>query len=169
VSRGVTLLEAMIAVAVIVVLIASAGLPAYRSYAAARASADAAEVLAADLALLSEAAKNSNDDQGATLLVESINPFSYSGYLGRPTAIDPRTKLGGLLVRRSFPGVMLRGGPIGPATPLLFANNGSAQYETGGTIALQHAMVSFELTSVAGGRTVVVRLNLYTGAVQAAL
>jgi prepilin-type N-terminal cleavage/methylation domain-containing protein len=169
VSRGVTLLEAMIVLAVIVVLIAFAGPPAYRSYAASRASADAANVLAADLALLSDAAKNSNDDQGATLLVESVNPFSYSGYLGRPAAIDPRTKLGGLLVRRSFPGVTLSGGPIGPATPLLFANNGSAQYETGGTVAPQHATLSFELTSGAGGRSAVVQLNLYTGAVQAVL
>jgi type II secretory pathway pseudopilin PulG len=166
VSRGVTLLEAMIVAGLIVVLVAAIAPPAYRSYAESRASSDAATRLAADLAFLVRSAQNAGDNEGATLEIESINPLSYRGYLGRPRKIDPNAKLEQLLIERSFPGVVLSGGPINTATPLLFANNGSAQYESQDAIATQHQTISFSLASASGGRTAVVQLNLFTGAVQ---
>jgi type II secretory pathway pseudopilin PulG len=165
-SRAVTLLETMIVVGLIVVLVAAIAPPAYRSYAESRASTDAATALAADLAFLVRSAQNASDNEGATLEIESTNPLSYRGYLGRPYKVDPNAKLEQLLIERTFPGVILSGGPIDPGTPLLFANNGSAQYESQNAIATQHQTIAFSLTSVSGGRTAVVQLNLFTGAVQ---
>jgi type II secretory pathway pseudopilin PulG len=165
-NRAVTLMEAMIVAGLVVFLVAAIAPPAYRSYAESRASADAAIALAADLAFLVRSAQNAGNNEGATLEIESVNPLSYRGYLGRPRKIDPNAKLAQLLIERTFSGVILSGGPIDPATPLLFANNGSAQYESQDAIASQHQTISFVLTSASGGRTAAVQLNLFTGAVQ---
>ena len=159
------MLELTILAGLLFVLIGMVIAPQYRQYALSRASKDAATTLSADLAYLERAGQNSNAEEGSTLVVESTNPFSYRGYLGRPRSLDPSTKLEQVLLHRTFPGVRLSEGPIGIQTPLLFANNGSAQYETGGNIASQHQTIGFTLTSDTGGNSSLVQLNLFTGAV----
>jgi hypothetical protein len=163
-SRGATLVEMFAVVVLLLVLAGAFSVPGYRSYADSRASADAAAVLASDLGLLVRAAQNADDLQGSCLVVESMTPLTYRGYLGRPKNLDPRTRLGTLLFERTFPRVTLTGGPIDPRTPLLFASNGSAQYEEEGTIAPQHAAIDFVLSG-ASGKAATVTLDLYTGAV----
>lgn len=155
----------MLVAALMLVLAAAFGIPGYRSYADSRANKDAAAVLASDLALLVRAAQNANDDAGASLVIESVTPFTYRGYLGRPKNIDPSTRLGKLLFERTFSSVTLGNSPIDPATPLLFASNGSVQYETAGTIAPQHQTIAFVLSG-GSGRAATVSLDLFTGAVQ---
>jgi Tfp pilus assembly protein PilE len=161
-----SLIEAMVVVALVLVLTTAIAIPSYRSYASSRAAADAAATLAGDIGLLERAAQNSNAGEGSSLIVESDGPLRYSCYYGRPTVVDPSSSLGTLIVQRSFPEVVLSGGPISAATPLLFARNGSAQYvDATGKVAPQHATIEFALTSKDGARTVSVDLDLFTGAV----
>ena len=164
-QRGATLVEMTLVVVLLLVLVGAFGVPGYKSYAASRASADAASVLASDLAYLVRAAQNSPGDEGASLVIESMAPLHYRGYVGRPKKLDPGAKLETVLFDRTFSGVSLGDGAINTSTPLLFANNGSAQYETAGTVATQHATVQFLLSSPAG-KPATVELDLFTGAVQ---
>lgn len=159
------MVEVMLVAALILALAAAFGVPGYRSYAASRASADAATSLASDLAFLVRAAQNAGGNEGASLVIESQDPLSYRGYLGRPKSIDPNASLGATLLERTFPGVSLVGGPIDATTPLLFASNGSAQFVSGGNIAPQHQTIEFLLNCNAGGKTARVDLDLFTGAV----
>jgi type II secretory pathway pseudopilin PulG len=152
-SRGATLVEMTLVAALLLVLAAAFAVPGYRSYAHSRANRDAATVLASDLGLLVRAAQNAPDLQGSSLVVDSTTPLAYRGYLGRPKNLDPRTRLGRLLFERSFPNVSLASGPINAQTPLLFASNGSAQYETAAGVG-------------GSGKPATVTLDLYTGAVQ---
>jgi Tfp pilus assembly protein PilE len=165
VSKGSTLAEIMVVCALIAVLSFAIAVPAYRSYALARASTNAASVLASDVGLLSRSAQNARLDQGASLVVTSLDPFSYQGWIGRPAQLDPNSALSDLVVQRTFPGVALTAGPIDTSTPLLFANNGSAQYFAHGVLASQHQIVRFVLESTAGHRTTSVGVDLFTGAI----
>jgi type II secretory pathway pseudopilin PulG len=159
------LVELFVVVAIITVLTGLVIVPAYRSYVAARAPSDAAQVLAEDLALLGRAAQNGHANEGASLIILSADPLVYRCHRGRPSSVDPNSALGALLVERRFPDVALEGGPIDVSTPLLFASNGSAQYVRGGVVASQHATIAFSLSQRHGGRIARVDLNLFTGAV----
>lgn len=163
--RGTSYLEALIILALILVLVGAVVVPAYRSYSASRASRDAATTLAEDIALLERAAQNGRFNEGSSLIIVSENPFIYQCYDGRPSYVDPNSKLESLIVERSFPGVVLTGGPINSSTPLLFASNGSAQYAASGAIAPQHQIVEFSLTQKGGGKIAKVDLDLFTGSV----
>jgi type II secretory pathway pseudopilin PulG len=163
--RGISYIESMVVLAVIAVMLGAVVLPAYRSYSASRAPSDAAAALAEDLALLSRTAQNGEPNEGASLLIVSTDPLHYRGYRGRPVGIDPNSALGALVVERTFPGVVLAGGPISVTTPLLFASNGSAQYVSHGLVAGQHATVEFSLGHGPGGKPALVDLNLFTGSV----
>lgn len=162
--RGASLVEVTLVAALMLVLVMAFGVPGYRSYAASRASHDAATVLSSDLAFLVRAAQNASDGSGACLVIESAAPLSYRGYLGRPKKLDPNSHLGTVLFDRTFASVTLANSPIGTATALLFASNGSAQYESAGTIAPQHATIDFQLRGSVG-KAADVRLDLFTGAV----
>ncbi len=164
-QRGVTLVELFVVVAIVMVLTGLVVVPAYRSYVAARAPSDAAQVLAEDLALLERTAQNGHPHEGASLMIASADPFAYRCYRGRPSSVDPNSALGALLVERRFPNVTLASGPIGVSTPLLFASNGSAQYVSGSVVASQHATIAFSLGQRHGSRIALVDLNLFTGAV----
>ena len=164
--RGVTLLETLAVAAVISVLAAIAIVPAYRDYQLSRAARDAAQTLAQDLSLAERTAQNGGPYEGATLAVVSNDPFSYEVYRGRPQQLDPRSSLVALVVRRDFPGVSLSGGPISAGTPLLFADNGSAQYRAGGVWPDQHQTI--ELLLAPDGRAADlarVDLDLFSGTV----
>lgn len=164
--RGISLIELLTVAGLIVVLAGMMAVPAYRAFSAARAAHGAAVTLAEDLSVLENSAHNGSFQQGATLEIESIEPFSYACYRGRPSAIDPQSTLGPLIVQRSFPGVRLSGGPLNQSTPLLFASNGSAQYADAGHIAPQHQSIDLVLTSSADARrSATTRLDLFTGAV----
>jgi type II secretory pathway pseudopilin PulG len=163
--RGLSYIESLVVLAVIAVMLATMVLPAYRSYSASRAPVDAAATMAEDLSLLARTAQNGQLGEGSSLLIVSADPLHYRGYRGRPTSVDPNSALGDLVVDRSFPGVTLAGGPIGATTPLLFANNGSAQYVSQGAVIGQHATVEFLLSASRGGKTARVDLDLFTGAV----
>lgn len=163
-QRGATLTELFVVVAIVTVLAGLVVVPAYRSYAAARAPVDAAQVLAEDLTLLERTAQNGHSHEGASLIIVSANPFAYRCHRGRPASVDPNSALGALLVERRFPDVTLSG-PIDPSTPLLFASNGSAQYVSGGIVANQHATIDFALAQKHGAKVAHVNLNLFTGAV----
>ena len=166
-SRGFTLLELVTVVAVVSVLAALAVIPAYRSYSAARAADDAAQTLAQDISLAERVAQNGGAFAGATIQVVSAHPLAYECLRGRPSDADPQSSLGEVVVRRQFDGVALVGGPIGTATPLLFASNGSAQFQQpDGTWPDQHQTIQI-LLSPAGDttRSAAVALDLFTGAV----
>ncbi len=163
--RGVSSVELMVVVAVIAALLCGFGVPAYRNYSASRAPLDAATALAEDLSLLARTAQNGKLNEGASLIIISADPLHYRGYRGRPTSIDPNSTLGALVVERSFQGVMLTSGAIGPTTPLLFASNGSAQYLSYGAVADQHATVEFSLSRGTGDKAARVDVDLFTGAV----
>lgn len=163
--RGLSHIELLIVLAVIAVMLGAVVLPAYRSYSASRASVDAATTLAEDLSLLTRVAQNGKLNEGSSLIIVSADPLHYRAYRGRPTSVDPNSALGAVLVERSFPGVVLAGGPIGASTPLLFASNGSAQYVSQGVVAGQHANVEFKLGTSVAGKTASVDLDLFTGSV----
>jgi hypothetical protein len=164
-QRGVSYLEALVALAVVAVIAATMVVPAYRSYLHSRAPRDAATTLAEDLGLLERVARNGTRDEGASLIIVSADPLVYRCYRGRPIGVDPASSLRALLVERRFPDVALGAGPISPATPLLYASNGSAQYVDGGTIADQHSTVAFSLRQRPRGTTAAVSVDLFTGAV----
>lgn len=164
-QRGATFIELFVVIAIVMVLTGLVVVPAYRSYIAARAPSDAAQVLAEDLALLERAAQNGHPHEGASLIIVSADPFAYRCHRGRPSSVDPNSALGAVLVERRFPNVALTSGPISVSTPLLFASNGSAQYVSGGVVASQHATIAFSLGQRHGSRMALVDLNLFTGAV----
>ncbi|HEV2037762.1 MAG TPA: hypothetical protein VGQ96_04060 [Candidatus Eremiobacteraceae bacterium] len=166
-QRGTSYVEALVIIAIVCVMVGAVVIPGYRNFMRARAPAHAASTLAEDLALLERAAQNGRPHEGSSLVVVSADPFVYRCYRGRPASVDPNSTLGALLIERRFPGVTLASGPIGLATPLLFASNGSAQYQSGGVIADQHATVGFSLTQSSGRATANVTLNLFTGAISA--
>jgi type II secretory pathway pseudopilin PulG len=168
-GRGATLIEVIVALAIAIVFTIAVVIPTYMMYARARAARDAADALAQDIALLERTAQNAITMQGATLEIDSASPFSYSCYHGRPENLDPNTKLGALIVQRTFSDVSLGSGPINAATPLLFASNGSAQYFDGTTWVDQHGPpVAFTLTPAADPvHPVAVTVNLFTGEVSA--
>lgn len=160
------MIELLVVLALIALLATLLVIPNYRGYIAARAPHDAATTLAEDIALLERSAQNGARDEGATLLVNSDSPLSYSCYRGRPATLDPNSHLQGLLVRRTFAHVALLAGPINASTPLLFAGNGSAQYEVDGDIADQHQLLDFSLGPAdETGPNAHVILNPFTGSV----
>jgi type II secretory pathway pseudopilin PulG len=163
-QRAATLLEVLTVAGIIAVVALFIGIPSYASYARERQARDAASTLAQDLALLERSAQN-DEGAGATLEIDSASPFAYSCYHGRPSNLDPRTTLGGLIVQRSFPGVTLGYGPIGKNTPLLFASNGSAQYFDGVHWVDQHGPpIAFTLTPASyQSGAAAVTLDMFTG------
>lgn len=165
--RAFTVFEVLAVCAVLGVLGAIAVIPTYRSYQAARAAGDAAQTLAQDISFAERVAQNSGPFEGATIEIISANPLVYECYHGRPSAIDPRSSLGDLLVRRSYDNVQLAGGPIDATTPLLFASNGSAQFEQAdGTWPEQHQTIHIVLAPTGdASRAIVVGLDLFTGTV----
>ena len=163
--RGISYFELLVVLAIVIVLAGVVVVPAYRSYASSRAPADAAATLAEDLSLLERTAQNGKPNEGSSLIVVSASPLIYRCHRGRPANIDPNSSLGAMLVERRFPQVILAGGPIGVSTPLLFASNGSAQYQSGGAVAGQHAAVVFVLAPTSGRKTALVTLDLFTGAI----
>jgi Tfp pilus assembly protein PilE len=168
-ARGTTLIEIIIALAIAVIFTIAVVIPTFMMYARARAARDAADALAQDIALLERSAQNGVKMQGATLEIDSLSPFVYSCYHGRPANLDPKTTLGALIVQRTFADVTLESGPINASTPLLFASNGSGQYFDGTRWVDQHGPpVAFTL-SLATDPThpVVVTLDLFTGEVSA--
>lgn len=163
---GSTYFELLAVLALLALLAGLAVVPSYRAFAAARSAHEAALTLAQDLQLLERTAQNGSFFEGSSLIVNSADPLSYTCYRGRPSSVDPRSKLAGIIVERRFEGVRLIGGPIDTSTPLLFASNGSAQYLANGTIATQHQVIAFALTPSADpSRLAQVLLNLYTGAI----
>lgn len=165
-ARGVTYFELLTVLALLVLLAGAIVVPDYRAFAAHRAARHAASTLAEDLALLQRSAQNSTGARGSSLIIVSSDPLSYDCYRGRPPDVDPSATLGDLLIERVFPGVRLLGGPINPATPLLFASNGSAQYLAGHVVADQHQTIEFALAPSADPERVqTVELNLFTGSV----
>ena len=165
-SRGVSYLELLSALALLAILLAAVIIPSYRTFSAQRAAREAAITLAEDIALLQRSAQNGSYAEGSSLVVNSVDPLSYVGYHGRPSDVDPASKLGAPIVTRTFQGVALAGGPINGSTPLLFASNGSAQYVASGSIANQHQVIAVTLAPSGGAsRIATVELNLYTGAV----
>jgi len=165
-ARAITLLETLAIASIFGVLASLAVIPAYRSYESSRAAADAAQTLAQDISLAEREAQDGGADQGATLLITSAHPLSYEVLRGRPNALDPRSTLGQVIASRAFSNAALTGGPISPATPLLFAENGSAQYRAEGEWSDQHQTLEL----VVGGtpdeqRTARVDVDLFTGAV----
>ncbi|HEY7980201.1 MAG TPA: prepilin-type N-terminal cleavage/methylation domain-containing protein [Candidatus Eremiobacteraceae bacterium] len=168
-QHGATLIEVIVALAILTLFTIAVVVPTFTMYARARAARDAADTLAQDIVLLERSAQNGVTMQGATLEIDSASPFSYSCYHGRPADLDPNTKLGVLIVQRTFADVSLGSGPINAATPLLFASNGSAQYYDGTQWVDQHGPpVAFTLTPAADPvHPVAVTLNLFTGEVSA--
>jgi type II secretory pathway pseudopilin PulG len=168
-TRGTTLIEVLVVLAIAVLFTIAVVIPTFMMYARARAARDAADALAQDIALLERSAQNGVTKQGATLEIDSASPFIYSCYHGRPANLDPNTKLGALIVQRTFADVSLGSGPINATTPLLFASNGSAQYYDGTQWVDQHGPpVAFTLTPVTDpAHPVAVTLNMFTGEVSA--
>jgi prepilin-type N-terminal cleavage/methylation domain-containing protein len=165
-ARGMTLMEVLVAVAILAVASALALLTPFREYVHGRAASDAATTMAQDIALLEHAAQNGGANDGATLQIVSTNPLVYDCYYGRPNALDPNSALGPLIVHRSFDDVALSGGPIDASTPLLFASNGSVQYVAAGMWADQHQTIEVTLTPASdASRAASVDLNLFTGGV----
>ena len=164
-ARGTTLTEAMVVAAIVVVLAGAIVVPSYRAYMNARQPAIAATTLAADLGLLEHMAQNGKRDEGASLIVLTSDPFAYRGYLGRPTSIDPNSALGTMVVERRFMGVRLARGPIGVATPLLVATDGSVQYVASGLLSSRHGSVELTLLQDPAGATAHVTIDLFTGAI----
>jgi hypothetical protein len=162
-------MEILVALAIAALFTIGVVIPTFAMYARARAARDAADALAQDIALLERSAQNGVTMQGATLEIDSTSPFAYSCYHGRPANLDPNTKLGALIVQRTFAEVSLGSGPINAATPLLFASNGSAQYFDGTRWVDQHGPpLAFTLTPVSDpAHPVAVTLNLFTGEVSA--
>ncbi len=133
---------------------------------ASRQVHDAAKTLGEDIALLERSAQNGARDEGATLWLTSDSPLSYACYRGRPESIDPKSHLQGLIVRRTFAHVALLAGAVNASTPLLFAGNGSAQYQVDGAMADPHGPVDFSLGPSHGtGPSAHVILNPFTGSV----
>lgn len=168
-QRAATLLEVLAVAGIIALVAVFVGIPPYATYARERQARDAADTLAQDLALLERSAQN-GEGAGATLEIDSVSPFAYSCYHGRPSDLDPRTALGALIVQRSFPGVSLGYGPINPQTPLLFASNGSAQYFDGTHWVDQHGPpIAFRLMPPGSGDShmLSVTLNMFTGEITA--
>ena len=166
-GRGATLIEIIVALAIGVLVTLTVAIPTYTSVSRARAARDAADALGQDLALLERSAQNGIAMQGATLEIDSVSPLIYSCYHGRPANLDPNTTLGTLIVRRTFAGVSLATGPINPATPLLFASNGSAQYFDGTGWVDQHGQpIAFTLAPDADpAHPATVTLDMFTGEV----
>ncbi len=163
-QRAATVLELLTVIGIITLVVAFIAIPRYADYARERQARDAADTLSQDIALLERSAQN-DEGAGATLEIDSTSPFAYSCYHGRPTSLDPRTSLGGLIVQRTFPNVVLDNGPINAQTPLLFASNGSAQYFDGTKWVDQHGPpISFALAPITGQTSsVAVTLDMFTG------
>src|SRR5262249_54523889 len=107
--RGMTLLELLVAMSILLIAASLALITPFRAYMHARSAADAASTLAQDVALLERVAQNGGANDGATLEVLSTNPLVYECYYGRPNSIDPRSALGPLIVHRSYDDVALTG------------------------------------------------------------
>lgn len=161
-----TLMEMLVAVAMLATASALFLITPFRQYVHGRAASDAASTMAQDVALLERIAQNGGANDGATLQIVSTNPLVYDCYYGRPNNIDINSALGPKIVHRSFDDVTLTGGPIDTHTPLLFASNGSVQYVLAGNWADQHQTIEITLTpSSDASRSARVDLNLFTGGV----
>lgn len=159
-------LELMVVCAIFALLIALLVIPAYDRYRRARQVDDAAVQLAADIAYLERYAENSDPFEGATIEVESKDPLRYTGYRGRPTSLDPQSRIRGTLFVRSYSEAALSAGPLAHDSPLMFAHNGSVQYVVGGRWADQHVPVDIVLRSVDDrARLSTVAVDPFTGAV----
>ena len=164
--RAFTTVELMLVCAIFALLVALLVIPSYDRYRRARQADDAAIQLAADIAYLERYAENSDPFEGATIEVESKDPLRYTGYRGRPTSLDPQSRIRGVLFVRSYPEAALSAGPLARDSPLLFAHNGSIQYVAGGRWADQHVPVDIVLQSVDDrARLSTVMLDPFTGAV----
>lgn len=142
-----TMIEVLVACAILTLLALVALLPRYVEYAHARQVGDAASVLSQDVAYLERFAQNSEPYEGATIEVDSADPLRYTCYSGRPSGLDPLSHIRATLFVRSFPEVTLASGPLHKGSPLLFAHNGSIQYVDHGQWADQHLLVTIELRS----------------------
>ena len=158
-----TLMEVLVVAAIIAVL-AGVTIPTYRTYLESRAPSDAAQTLASDLALLERLAENGQRDEGASLVVLSTDPFVYRGYRGRPSSVDPNSKLGALVMDRRFPYVRLTAGPLRVGTPLLVATDGTMQYVAGGVLSDPHTTIELTLSQRPSGTSAHVAIDLLTGA-----
>lgn len=163
-SRGATLMELMVIVAILA-LVAAMAVPSYATFSRARAVNDAAATLAQDFSLFEREAQNDGVGSGITLYVITRDPFTYAAYRGSPESTAPPVS-GELIVRRASSDVELVAGVIDVNAPLFFDANGGAIPTSTGTALTQHRTVQITLTSTANpGRTAAVQLNLFTGAV----
>lgn len=166
-SRAFSLLEVMVAVAILLLIGALVIVPAYVRYASARGADDAATTLAQDIALLEVAAQNAGPSGGAELRIVSAAPLAYQGV---QQTRNPDGSLGtNNVVERNFPKAALDGSaPIGPGQPLVFFSNGSAGYRASGVWVNRHQTLVLSLVSNSGGGATDLQLQLFTGAVSLA-
>lgn len=164
--RAFTVPEMMVVVSIVALLTALAIVPAYTKYQHERQAADAARQLAQDIGYLERFAQDSAPYEGATIVVQTLDPFAYACYAGRPTGLDAESYLRGILIQRTYPDVVLLPGALSRTSPLLFARNGSVQYIAGGKWADQHQPIAIDVISRGDASvSAVVGLNLFTGAV----
>ncbi|HXW77415.1 MAG TPA: hypothetical protein VEJ20_08405 [Candidatus Eremiobacteraceae bacterium] len=149
--RAFSLFELAAACGVLCVLAALLVIPAYSRYASARQAGDAAAILAQDIGYLERYAQDSQPLEGAAIEVHSDDPLRYTAYSGRPSEMDPQSHIREVLLVRDFPEVRLVPGALSSTSPLLFANNGSAQYVASGQWADQHQAVTIVLQSRVDG------------------
>ena len=163
---GYTMIELIVACAVVTIIAMLAVLPRYVEYSRARQTGDAASILSQDIGYLERFAENSEPFEGATIEIDSADPLKYTCYSGRPSGLDPQSHIRATLFARSFPDVALGSGPLRRGSPFLFAHNGSIQYIDHGQWADQHQIVTIELRSrVDSKRLADVTLNLFTGGI----
>ncbi|HEY7993551.1 MAG TPA: prepilin-type N-terminal cleavage/methylation domain-containing protein [Candidatus Eremiobacteraceae bacterium] len=164
--RAFTMIELLVACAILTVLALVALLPRYLEYTRARQVGDSVSILSQDVAYLERFAQNSEPFEGATIEIDSADPLKYTCYSGRPSSLDPLSHIRTALFVRSFPDVALMSGPLGHSSPFLFAHNGSIQYPDDGQWADQHLVVTIELRSrVDRSRTGDVVVNPFTGGI----
>ena len=164
--HGFSIVELMVTFGVMAMLASLLIVPAYLNYSKAHQAADAAAILAQDIAYLERFAQDSAPFEGATIEVQREEPFEYTCYSGRPSSLDPQSHIRGVLRARTFANVRLVPGALGRSSPLMFARNGSVQYVAGGIWVDQHVPVAIVLLSREdSSRPASVRLNPFTGAV----
>jgi len=163
--RAYTVVEMMVVAGIVALLASLLVIPAYQNYQRERQTEDAARQLAQDIGYLERFAQDSAPYEGATIVVQSIDPLSYTCYSGRPTGLDAQSYIRGVLATRTFPEVMLQPGPLSRDSPLLFARNGSVQYVSQDQWADQHDPIAIQLVSrIDPSVTAVVGLDPFTGA-----
>jgi prepilin-type N-terminal cleavage/methylation domain-containing protein len=166
VQRGFSLFELLASCAIVAILASLLVIPSYVKYAQARQIDDASAILAQDIGYLERFAQDSDPLEGATIEVQSDDPLRYTCYSGRPSLMDPQSRIRDVLIVRDFPDVRIVPGALSHASPLLFARNGSIQYVADGQWNDQHQTFSIELQSkVEAGRTSYLTVDPFTGGV----